>query len=109
MLAATGCSTMSNVRVPHIFGANEVPPDVISTPRLVETAPSDETQQESWPRLGDVPSKPTNFTGPVLVTETKAEMNGDRLAAQAVKRDYEASGAAITAGQLPPDSQTRAP
>ena len=101
-LLLTGCSSLDNVRVPHIFGANEVPPAVVAQPRLVESMPAEEAQQGTWPRLGDVPVKPVNFTPAPVILVTKEQMDTDRQAAKEEKRDYDASGVAATAGQLPP-------
>ncbi len=71
---------------PHVFGDNEIPASALNEPRVVTTAVPNASAHAAWPRLGDVPPKPTNFTKLPLVDQTMVEMESDRAVAEQ-KRD----------------------
>jgi hypothetical protein len=73
------------VKTPHVFGTTEVPPDVLNEPRTV-TSPSPEEMDKTWPRLGDVPSNPHNFTSQKDIDTTKQQMIDDRTQAEALRK-----------------------
>lgn len=83
LLALAGCEG------PHVFDANEVPMEVRTAPRVV-TAPSPaEIESAPWPRLGDVPSKPKDFTAPPLIDQTRIEMQNNRREAERLREGAE--------------------
>jgi hypothetical protein len=53
----------------------------------------------TWPRLGDVPSKPTNFSKPQVIDETFREMENDRTEAQMLKQQAEGPSPVMTHSQ----------
>ncbi len=87
LLTLAACS--DTINWPHVFSGNEVPPAVINQPRVVETPPPDAVANKPWPRLGDVPAKPNNFTAAPLIDATKDEMTNDRAAAADIRQRYD--------------------
>ena len=81
-------ASCSDADWPHIFGDNEVPPGVLAAPRDVVTPVEDETDL-TWMRLGDVPSRPKDFTAPALIDQTKDEMNRGGEEATRIKQQAE--------------------
>jgi hypothetical protein len=86
MLASCGDS---DVKLPHVFSGNEVPSNVMAEPRLVPVPPPD--LNAAYPRLGDVPPLPKDFTPPPLIAATKREMEYDRDTAKIRQQQYEAA------------------
>ena len=77
--------------MPHMFGGNEVPPDVMAAPRAV-AAPSAELQADTtYPRLGDIPAKPKDFPPPQALDLIKRDLARDRAEGNALKQQYELS------------------
>ncbi|MDX2027799.1 MAG: hypothetical protein SFW62_04115 [Alphaproteobacteria bacterium] len=74
---------------PHIFDGNEVPLELRTAPRVVTTPSPEEIENTSWPRLGDVPSKPKNFTAQPLVDQTRLEMQNNRAEAERLRQQAE--------------------
>lgn len=77
-----GCES---IYVPKIFGEDEVPPEVKAQPRLVEVAPP-ASDQDKWPRLGDVPSKPKDFSTKSEYDQSMDRLLEDRQASEEAKR-----------------------
>ncbi len=89
-----GCASIENVYIPNVFGDDEVPEEVKAQPgfiviegepeEAIEPVIIDEKESadgESWPRLGDVPFKPKDFTPPEEYDQTMAKMENDRAEA----------------------------
>ena len=98
LLALTSCSD-SDVKLPHVFSGNEVPPEVMSEPRAVPV-PAAEPDRTSWPLVGTVPSKPRDFTPQPTIDATKTEMENDRNDAELLQHEYQ---------EAPPVISTMAP
>jgi hypothetical protein len=64
---------------PHIRNASDIPPEVLAEPRIVPQAT--ETDIETWPRLGDVPDKPKNFSSSRQINKTIQQLKQDRAEA----------------------------
>ena len=69
------------------YSSNEVPQNVLDEPRAVSPPPP--ASNPSWPRLGDVPSKPKDFPPPAAVDQAKQQMESDRAEGQALHGQYE--------------------
>ena len=73
---------------PHIFSGNEVPPEVITAPRpVMRPAPAADA---TYPRLGDVPSKPTDFPSDSAIAEDKNNLQQGRTEGKALHRQHDA-------------------
>ncbi|MFY9287151.1 MAG: hypothetical protein WAO98_01490 [Alphaproteobacteria bacterium] len=83
-LSLTCCSsnktaaTDEGIQFPKIFGGSEVPDEILNAPRVVETPPPRDLSEVPWPRLGDVPSKPTDFSPQPVIDQAIAEMQYER-------------------------------
>lgn len=69
-----GCE---NLHVPNFFGYDEVPDSVKEQPRFVEV-PSSPVEGEGWPRLGDVPFKPADFSSEESYGRSIQEMKDEQ-------------------------------
>lgn len=72
------------VNWPHVYGPDEVPQSVRDAPRPIESPPP-AGPDAPFPRLGDVPSHPKNFTPPAEIDKTKQQMDEDRDEAQRLR------------------------
>jgi hypothetical protein len=88
-LFLAGCADNGPSTVPHVFRGIEVPQDVLDEPRIVQTPPAKDISQQHYPRLGDVPSKPNNFTPRPVLNQAVDELEFDRAQAQKAEHDYE--------------------
>jgi hypothetical protein len=86
LLLLAGCEQVEQVELPHVFSGNEVPPEVMSQPRVVTVPPPRAAQNDTWMRLGDVPAAPKNFTPAPMIEQTKQEMKDDRAEADQLKQ-----------------------
>jgi hypothetical protein len=77
LLVITSCDQMQ-YEPPHVFGGSEVPDETLNQPRLVTTPTADAMANLTWPRLGDVPAKPTNFTPQPILNQSVREMETNR-------------------------------
>ena len=73
----TGCE---NFYVPNVFGDDEVPDEVKEQPRFIEI-PASEEDDKAWPRLGDVPFKPKDFSPQTTYENSMSELERNRLEA----------------------------
>ena len=64
---------------------DEVPPEVKAEPRLVETPPPI-PDDEAWPRLGDVPFKPKDFSTQPVYNHYMNELEFHRDEAETTKK-----------------------
>ncbi len=111
-LAVAGCGLEDKVHVPHMFGGNEVPPEIMAEPRVVPTPSQDQIlrAQETWPRLGDVPSMPKNFTPQPVINASKIQMENNRAIGDALRQEYEPSLAPMpTAADVTPAAAASVP
>lgn len=74
-----------NIHWPHVYGPDEVPADVRDAPRPIPTA-QHAPEGTPFPRLGDVPSHPKDFTPDATIDQTKQQMEDDRDEANAIKQ-----------------------
>jgi hypothetical protein len=72
-----------------LFGEGEVPQDVLNAPRLVATPAPGTAENATWPRLGDIPAKPADFTPPAVNHSLQQEMENDRSEANAIRQRVE--------------------
>lgn len=101
-----GCDALG---IPDLTRHDEVPPAVRAEPRLVGS-PTADVQESGWPRLGDVPAKPKDFSPPPVYGHYMDELDYDRGEAEAARRAAEAGdqsasenngGPTLTPPQLP--------
>jgi hypothetical protein len=78
LFALLGCDSKD---LPHVFSGNEVPPEVMAEPRAVTVPPPAAVQNQSWMRLGDVPSMPKNFTPEDQIEQSKQQLVNDGVVA----------------------------
>lgn len=81
-LSLAGCQDLGII---NIFAHDQVPQAAHDQPRMVEQPP-EETGHEAWPRLGDVPFKPKDFSPKPVYDHYMDELSTDRADAQAVKK-----------------------
>jgi hypothetical protein len=91
-----GCDSLG---LPDVTRHDEVPADVKAAPRLVESPPAD-VDSEAWPRLGDVPFKPHDFSPQPVYGHYMNELEYDRAVAADAKEK---------AGEEAPASDMSAP
>ena len=53
---------------------DDIPPDILNAPRAVTTPTPDALEQTTWPRLGDVPSKPKDIPSPAVIQQNIKDM-----------------------------------
>lgn len=94
LLALTSCGG-ADIKLPKVFGDSEVPPEVLQEPRPVPVPPPPAAEPEVWPRLGDVPPRPKDFTPQPVINAAKSEMERDREAAERLQQDYQAAPPAL--------------
>ena len=99
VLALAGCDSLG-LRDP--FLADQVPPEVKAEPRLVAT-PSAPVSTQTWPRLGDVPFKPKDFSPQPVYEHYMNELEYNRAESEAARKQVEA------ASPLPPDAAPQNP
>ncbi|MFA5040844.1 MAG: hypothetical protein WC464_04330 [Bdellovibrionales bacterium] len=80
-----GCESISSIHIPNFLGEDEVPDDVKNQSRFVEVEDDREDNKE-WPRLGDVPFKPKDFTPKAEYNQSMTELDNQREEAEALKR-----------------------
>jgi hypothetical protein len=93
-LIVLSLASCGDARLPKVFGGSEVPSEVLNEPRAVP-APPPQTGPTVWPRLGDVPSKPKDFTPQLTIDAAKQEMQNDRADAERLQQDYQATPPAL--------------
>jgi len=91
VLFLSGCKSMG---VRDYFADDQVPQSAKDEPRLV-ASPSPITGNEAWPLLGDVPSKPNDFSPKPVYDHYMDELAYDRGAAQAEKKEVESQEATM--------------
>jgi hypothetical protein len=72
--------------VPNFWGHDEVPDEVKAQPRLLEVPPPS-TEEKDWPRLGDVPFKPKDFSPKPAYDQEMNELEQDRSEAETAKKN----------------------
>ena len=80
--------------IPDITRYDYVPPEVKAQPRLVETPPPLSPDQ-AWPRLGDVPFKPKDFSPKPVYLHYMDELDFERVEAQDAKKKAEEAAPGI--------------
>jgi hypothetical protein len=87
VLFIAGCAD-NVLDLPVVFGGNEVPSDVMGAPRLVTGPSSENAGTPGWPRVGDVPKRPKNFTPQPMIDQSKQELIDDRKGGEAIRDDF---------------------
>ncbi len=87
MASLAACQDLG-IRTPKVFNGIEVPDDTLNEPRVVPVPPPP-PEQRVYPRLGDVPSKPKDFTPQPTINATKQEMDEDRSEARQMQENYQ--------------------
>ena len=82
-LILAGCDSLE-LRNP--FLPDQVPPEAKAEPRLVETPSPSDNQPQTWPRLGDVPFKPKDFSPKPAYDHYMDELEYDRAESEAAKK-----------------------
>jgi hypothetical protein len=101
MLALNACDSFEKIDWPHVYGPNEVPESVVSEPRAVATLPP-LPHDTTYPRLGDVPLRPKNFSTPAMIDQTKQDMDAQRYQADEMKVEYESAADPTQPVPVPP-------
>ena len=102
-----GCD---RANTPQIFGS-EVPEGALNAPRLVAVPSS--SPKTSWPRLGDVPSKPTDFSPPAAIGAASAKLQDDRAEGEELRARVEQETEGMTplqnAAEIPAEAPASTP
>ncbi len=77
-----GCDSLG---LPNLLRHDEVPPEVKAVPRTLE-APPLAMEDNTWPRLGDVPFKPKDFSPKPVYDHYMDELEFHRDEAEAAKK-----------------------
>ncbi len=86
LMLLTGCDSLETIR---LFHHDEVSSEARAAPRVVPAAPPS-TDETPWPRLGDVPFKPKDFTTKPVYEQEMNDLAAERdAAAEAKKRVQE--------------------
>jgi hypothetical protein len=101
LLILAACSD-TDITLPEVFGGSEVPAESLNEPRLVAQPEPNTLTDKSWPRLGDVPSKPTNFSSHEAIQKTMQEMEDDRAEGRQLKDEYENPPAVVMTVPIQP-------
>lgn len=83
-LSFVAACSEQNGMTSHVFGDSDVPRDVLQQPRLVAAPTQEEMQTKDWLRLGDVPSKPQDFSSAEDIQKKKEAMAGLRAEGDAI-------------------------
>jgi hypothetical protein len=87
VLMLSACSdSQSDIHLPHLTSTDEVPDTVANQPLKVQRVNTDWVEAQSWPRLGDVPEKPTNFSSEAMIEQGKQSLIRDRKQAESLKK-----------------------
>jgi len=87
LLLLAGCDSLG---IHDMTRKDQVPDDVKAQHLIVQTAPPTDADTP-WPRLGDVPRKPYDFTPKPVYDHYMDEMEYDRDVAQEEKKKVETS------------------
>ena len=85
VLFLAGCE---DVKIPNLSHHDEVPTEAKEAPRLVQRAPP-VAEDAPWPRLGDVPFKPKDFSTKPVYEHYMDELEFHRAEAQDEKKRVE--------------------
>jgi len=85
LMLLVGCDSLG---MRNYLAADQVPQSAKDQPRLVESPPTP-TGNEAWPQLGDVPSKPNDFSPKPVYDHYMDELAYDRGEAQSQKKEIE--------------------
>ncbi|MDE1901465.1 MAG: hypothetical protein KGI37_07470 [Alphaproteobacteria bacterium] len=77
----TGCAALG---IPDIFAPDQVPQSARDEPQIVVAKPV--APDTPWPRLGDVPSKPKDFSTKPVYDNEMNQLTADRAQAEAAKK-----------------------
>ena len=99
-----GCDSLG---LPNLLRHDEVPPEIKAAPRLVEV-PSPSAEDQAWPRLGDVPFKPKDFSPKPVYDQDMDELEFHRDEAEAAKRKALAEDPTL-GDAAPQNNQTSTP
>ena len=83
------CGDAQTIRAPHIpqvFSHDEVPDEVKDKPMIVNV---DRNENDSWPRLGDVPRKPKDFPTKAQYTKEMDDLIATRSEAKKLKEQFD--------------------
>ena len=100
-----GCESLG-IRDPFLY--DQVPPDVKAEPRLVALPPP-VSQTTPWPRLGDVPFKPHDFSTKPVYDHYMSELEFDRAESQTARTQLESESPALPADAALPQGALLAP
>lgn len=90
-VALSACESVDNGwRMPHMLSGSDVPEEALAAPRAV-SSPRVAPENQTWPRLGDVPKKPDGFTPQAQIGKIKNQMREDRAEGEALLREDAAS------------------
>lgn len=78
-----------DIKMPNVFSGSEVPREVLDAPRLVAKPTETDLNLVPWPRLGDVPSKPNDFSPKPVLDQAVSEMHHERDENEHIRNDYE--------------------
>jgi len=103
----TGCQDLG---IRDYFADDQVPADIKAQPRLVATPPPETADATGWPRLGDVPFKPNDFSPKVVYNHYMNELEFHRDEAVVDKKEAASEDPLLEADLLPtPEGKKSAP
>jgi hypothetical protein len=104
LLCLTSCDSLG---IRDIFARDQVPPDVKAAPlQVASPAPIPEDAPKVWPRLGDVPFKPKDFSPPPVYNQNMDELEFQRAEAGADKMRVEDEAPLQSVPVMPHDGLT---
>jgi hypothetical protein len=103
LFTSVGCDTLG---IPSLSTYGTVPDDVKAQPRLVQTPDPVMHDASGWPRVGDVPFAPKDFSPPAAYNHYMSEMEFERDEAgdakkQAADEDATIGADLISTGDAP--------
>lgn len=71
------------------LGEDDMPASVLAQPRVVSVPTAEALADKTYPRLGDVPSKPKDFTAQPTIDATMRELFEQRQDGIALRQEYQ--------------------
>ncbi len=102
LFALGGCDMLG---IPSLATHGTVPDDVKAQPRLIQTPDPTMADPSGWPRVGDVPFMPKDFSPPAAYNHYMNEMEFERDEAGAAKQQAADEDAVVNSDStLTPDA-----
>lgn len=102
LLCLLGLGGCGGLDLPHVFSGDEVPEGAKNEPRLVGEPFNGQPQSSKvWPRLGDVPSHPKDFSSPDSISASMTTLENNRNDAVTERQSIVAQDPIVSAPSKP--------